>query len=167
MIRRPPRSTLFPYTTLFRSVVNMLTVNILTTPRGASRLARLAPIHGRRGAAAHALEAGGLGGEVLAVMTQRAHGVNGRHVAPPPSRTQRGPQHARTGHDAPVVGRLGPDRDVGARQAHALLAHLHHDVPVGRLFDDRVPRPAAEDVRHVVGTAGPAEGDSHGCWRPT
>src|SRR5258705_6822036 len=27
MIRRPPRSTLFPYTTLFRSVKNVLTVN--------------------------------------------------------------------------------------------------------------------------------------------
>src|SRR5256886_3911731 len=30
MIRRPPRSTLFPYTTLFRSIVQMLTV-ILNT----------------------------------------------------------------------------------------------------------------------------------------
>src|SRR5256885_949036 len=96
----------------------MLTVNILTASRRATCLAGFAPIHGRRGAAAHALEAGGLGGEVLAIMTQRAHGVNGRHVAPPPSRTQRGPQHARTRHDAPVVGRLGPDRHGGARQSH-------------------------------------------------
>src|SRR5256714_4957743 len=108
----------------------MLTVNILTTSRRRTCLARLAPTHGRRGAAAHALEAGGLGGEVLAVMTQRAHGVNGRHVAPPPSRTPRGPQHAPTGPDAPVVGRLGPDRHVGARQAHAPLAHFHPDVPL-------------------------------------
>src|SRR3712207_7396762 len=28
MIRRPPRSTLFPYTTLFRSIVNEVFVNI-------------------------------------------------------------------------------------------------------------------------------------------
>src|SRR3712207_8876815 len=27
MIRRPPRSTLFPYTTLFRSVTNIFTIN--------------------------------------------------------------------------------------------------------------------------------------------
>src|SRR2546422_3608588 len=29
MIRRPPRSTLFPYTTLFRSIVNLLLVPYL------------------------------------------------------------------------------------------------------------------------------------------
>src|SRR6266700_3073759 len=48
-----------------------------------------------------------------------------------------------------------------------MLAHYHHGVPVVSRFDERVPRPAVEDVRHVVGTAGPAEGDSHGSWRPT
>src|ERR1051325_8546863 len=73
---------------------------------------RLAPVHGGRRAAADALEGGGLGGEVLAVVTQRADGVRGHHVAPPPS--QRRPQHARAGHDAPVVRRLGPHRHVGA-----------------------------------------------------
>src|ERR1051325_8945158 len=47
---------------------------------------RLAPVHGGRRAAADALEGGGLGGEVLAVVTQRADGVRGHHVAPrPPS----------------------------------------------------------------------------------
>src|SRR5438132_6928945 len=60
----------------------MLMVNILTTSRRARRLAGLAPVHRRRRAAADALEDGGLGGEVLAVMTQRADGVGGRHVAP-------------------------------------------------------------------------------------
>src|SRR2546427_13142024 len=38
MIRRPPRSTLFPYTTLFRS-----TVQLTATPRGANGL----PLSGR------------------------------------------------------------------------------------------------------------------------
>src|SRR3712207_8622321 len=33
MIRRPPRSTLFPYTTLFRSVVSLLTSLPRTGPR--------------------------------------------------------------------------------------------------------------------------------------
>src|SRR5690349_22646305 len=40
MIRRPPRSTLFPYTTLFRSVVP-----------AAGILPQLRPRHGRRAAA--------------------------------------------------------------------------------------------------------------------
>src|SRR2546421_13127986 len=95
----------------------MLTVNILTTSRRATCLARLAPIHGRRGAAAHALEAGGLGGEVLAVVAQRGHGGKGRHVAPPPPPPPRGAQHAPTGHDAPVGGGLRPGRHLGARPA--------------------------------------------------
>src|SRR3712207_7863397 len=34
MIRRPPRSTLFPYTTLFRSRVNELEVTFLADPQG-------------------------------------------------------------------------------------------------------------------------------------
>src|SRR2546429_6793486 len=34
MIRRPPRSTLFPYTTLFRSYVNCYDADDLTVPFG-------------------------------------------------------------------------------------------------------------------------------------
>src|SRR5258707_9901258 len=40
MIRRPPRSTLFPYTTLFRSLAGRI--------RGAARDSRLSPASGRR-----------------------------------------------------------------------------------------------------------------------
>src|SRR3712207_8513421 len=48
MIRRPPRSTLFPYTTLFRSVGRVQWVNMLTGDIGeAALLAR----HGRMDAA--------------------------------------------------------------------------------------------------------------------
>src|SRR5256885_4879591 len=36
MIRRPPRSTLFPYTTLFRSIVHMLQENL---ERGTTTMA--------------------------------------------------------------------------------------------------------------------------------
>ena len=36
MIRRPPRSTLFPYTTLFRSVVLFWIAFVLTRPFGAT-----------------------------------------------------------------------------------------------------------------------------------
>src|SRR5256885_11936069 len=35
MIRRPPRSTLFPYTTLFRSVAEFLRANVANQGRGA------------------------------------------------------------------------------------------------------------------------------------
>src|SRR2546427_2155611 len=48
MIRRPPRSTLFPYTTLFRSVDRRLSAR-----RGAAHLVpehELANIHGEHGA---------------------------------------------------------------------------------------------------------------------
>src|SRR3712207_5941947 len=34
MIRRPPRSTLFPYTTLFRSVLSMPQITSSTAPNG-------------------------------------------------------------------------------------------------------------------------------------
>src|SRR3712207_8660289 len=50
MIRRPPRSTLFPYTTLFRSLVGHLAQE---PPSGATRhhqwpsAQRLRPAHGR------------------------------------------------------------------------------------------------------------------------
>src|SRR3989442_5846944 len=36
MIRRPPRSTLFPYTTLFRSPVNTLTFELVSGPSGVA-----------------------------------------------------------------------------------------------------------------------------------
>src|SRR2546429_4338974 len=44
MIRRPPRSTLFPYTTLFRSVLDFSPKNVIRWPNGSwffrSRLAK-------------------------------------------------------------------------------------------------------------------------------
>src|SRR2546427_8693172 len=43
MIRRPPRSTLFPYTTLFRSVHRALAFTALVAPFGAFAVAALAP----------------------------------------------------------------------------------------------------------------------------
>src|SRR2546422_6366728 len=40
MIRRPPRSTLFPYTTLFRSRVDVVTVEHMHAEREDDRLGR-------------------------------------------------------------------------------------------------------------------------------
>src|SRR5258708_16814748 len=34
MIRRPPRSTLFPYTTLFRSIISQPVLSLVKTPDG-------------------------------------------------------------------------------------------------------------------------------------
>src|SRR5690242_21524730 len=48
MIRRPPRSTLFPYTTLFRSTASFLPADGVTRPRGvAHRLATVGAVSGR------------------------------------------------------------------------------------------------------------------------
>src|SRR2546422_6042584 len=43
MIRRPPRSTLFPYTTLFRSVLLLRDYRPANVPTGAIRLERVLP----------------------------------------------------------------------------------------------------------------------------
>src|SRR5258706_3057688 len=37
MIRRPPRSTLFPYTTLFRSLVNLIGISRVSVQRNSLR----------------------------------------------------------------------------------------------------------------------------------
>src|SRR5438874_3367076 len=44
MIRRPPRSTLFPYTTLFRSHTYLVVSAITTLSYRACRAAKLAPL---------------------------------------------------------------------------------------------------------------------------
>src|SRR5256885_11199325 len=44
MIRRPPRSTLFPYTTLFRSLLSGLLLVDTVSPRAAYRLRKLGPL---------------------------------------------------------------------------------------------------------------------------
>src|SRR3712207_8386503 len=44
MIRRPPRSTLFPYTTLFRSVSGPLRVGLGTVERLTGQVARPVPV---------------------------------------------------------------------------------------------------------------------------
>src|SRR2546430_13614311 len=56
MIRRPPRSTLFPYTTLFRSRPNLAATDYPAHPRGQGRYrARLAIVGFRPGETRYAL----------------------------------------------------------------------------------------------------------------
>src|SRR2546430_16801781 len=62
MIRRPPRSTLFPYTTLFRSVGRELRDrHPARAPADAVVELQLARVHRARELVALALELGGLG----------------------------------------------------------------------------------------------------------
>src|SRR5438034_4429570 len=91
-------------------------------------------------------------------MAQGTHRVGGDDIAPPPF--QGWSEHPGAGHDAPMVWDLGPNRHVAAGQPHPLLSHLDDEVAVRRLLDDRIPGAAAEDVRHVVRTAGPTERDA-------
>src|SRR3712207_9266983 len=60
MVRRPPRSTLFPYTTLFRSVRLLPELPRRRRPADARRLARaLLPLGGFQGGGDHAPRGGG------------------------------------------------------------------------------------------------------------
>src|SRR3712207_8083346 len=68
MIRRPPRSTLFPYTTLFRSAPIV------------QRLAAVLQCHGERFAGPHA-EGGGHEGVVRRQDRDRGHRLAGRRAA--------------------------------------------------------------------------------------
>src|SRR5687768_18617616 len=51
MIRRPPRSTLFPYTTLFRSVIKWLSLIALEAPKLSTGLREIAEVHMKRAGA--------------------------------------------------------------------------------------------------------------------
>src|SRR2546422_9454137 len=48
MIRRPPRSTLFPYTTLFRSVVRLGFVRLFGSPLPGWQTPSMGPVFDRR-----------------------------------------------------------------------------------------------------------------------
>src|SRR3712207_7474106 len=53
MIRRPPRSTLFPYTTLFRSLASRLALVALAAAIALGALHAVAPGHGKTVIAAY------------------------------------------------------------------------------------------------------------------
>src|SRR5258707_10459369 len=48
MIRRPPRSTLFPYTTLFRSRLQKATPTVVLSDEQKKQMAEIDSTHGRR-----------------------------------------------------------------------------------------------------------------------
>src|SRR3712207_7665766 len=78
MIRRPPRSTLFPYTTLFRSVLSPLV-------RRAPRLPRRRSGRGRVLRPRHAVPEGqrqgpGLGGRLLPAVDRKSTRLNSSHA---------------------------------------------------------------------------------------
>src|SRR5690554_7519496 len=69
MIRRPPRSTLFPYTTLFRSVPKDFDVVTNATPEQVRQLFRNCRLIGRRFRLAHIV----FGRDIIEVATFRGH----------------------------------------------------------------------------------------------
>src|SRR5690242_21331307 len=93
MCRRPPRSTLFPYTTLFRSVVEALAVLLDAevdgcVVRGEQRVLRRLEVGGREEHAVEPLvlsrvpEEVALGGEVgLRVLDRKSTRLNSSHMS--------------------------------------------------------------------------------------
>src|SRR3712207_8482081 len=81
MIRRPPRSTLFPYTTLFRSALAQ-EVDAVVTERHASCLEILDALHEAVPGEVHAfgLEAFGAGPETVGVRDRKSTRLNSSHA---------------------------------------------------------------------------------------
>src|SRR3712207_7915735 len=71
MIRRPPRSTLFPYTTLFRSLLHGVAALGRPAVHGHPRRPRVAPRRGGRRARHHA--AGGVAGGADRALRSEEH----------------------------------------------------------------------------------------------
>src|SRR2546422_10831035 len=91
MIRRPPRSTLFPYTTLFRSPDNPVFVNRLDGHEALANAAAMKAAGVTRGTAAPAggeIVRDARTGEPIGIFKDRALDLIGRAI-PPPSPEQR------------------------------------------------------------------------------
>src|SRR2546426_3047268 len=73
MIRRPPRSTLFPYTTLFRSRRTL-------GPRGRSQGPRVRADRGGRFSPARSAGAGRMRGGVVAGLDRKSTRLNSSHL---------------------------------------------------------------------------------------
>src|SRR2546422_11576406 len=122
MIRRPPRSTLFPYTTLFRSV--------LEHGRGAraARRDRGADVRGRERGARHGVR------PAPAVPGRAARGAPQPRILGPPGETD--PADA----GRPGEARAGARDERPGRQAGAAQASRE-----GRVTTATIPRPDATE----------------------
>src|SRR3989442_4681165 len=100
MIRRPPRSTLFPYTTLFRSDGRDLDAQLAQHPRRAlhvgarEQAGELAPPAGQRGEQQRPV------GDTL--VTRRAHHAPHPHGSSLPRHSAARPSHAVTAAASPI-----------------------------------------------------------------
>src|ERR1039458_2538036 len=106
MIRRPPRSTLFPYTTLFRSPLGLL--HVVDVPAGVLRRDR-----GRSEALYAGPGAARMGGDCAA---DRDDGVDGSLLAEFPAAREQG-HRARAGtdpHQRAGTGGTAPEDGGGA-----------------------------------------------------
>src|SRR2546427_2475248 len=142
MIRRPPRSTLFPYTTLFRSVLRT----------GVLEAGAQEPARGRVEAIVAGVEGDGAGERRVMPVVDRRVGAPGLVVA------EHGPGIARSDGRLPV----GPYVDVEAQRALRLNEGADRDaltevvVAIVALEQKRGPpdlagaQPPILDRRHVV-----------------
>src|SRR5256885_11381946 len=77
MIRRPPRSTLFPYTTLFRSLADLLQAHLIDVAEDRHDQ----PVGQRDGEAeVHVAEAGDLGFLTVVVRDRKSTRLNSSHL---------------------------------------------------------------------------------------
>src|SRR2546427_7897951 len=138
MIRRPPRSTLFPYTTLFRSPAHLPDARAGGRARRRSRRPAVVPLvavgHRLAGAAQDAGKdvgpRGGGGQRPVPVRARRGHGV------------LRAARVARSGVPLDVGGGAAPQADDAARVAVA------------------TDRPAVPEAQARGGPAGCRDGDA-------
>src|SRR3712207_8825769 len=82
MIRRPPRSTLFPYTTLFRSADGLVLTNRGGRRLGSRRRRRRGDRHrrGRRCLLPHARPAAAGGAQVVVLLDRKSTRLNSSHA---------------------------------------------------------------------------------------
>src|SRR3989442_15728786 len=125
MIRRPPRSTLFPYTTLFRShVVPLFGAHVLDGAAAAARLRAMAALvpgrrRGGRGDARVPAVGGPRGGPAVAPRPPRRHVGPGGGGGHRPLRAGRHARGAGAGLHPPCPGEGAPGAAGGARATAA------------------------------------------------
>src|SRR3989449_9966795 len=116
MIRRPPRSTLFPYTTLFRSLVDEL----LEVTRAGAPVAQDGELVLDQGVSQH--------GEIGEVGVRHAREATSHHATTPRSGTTDRPGALRCGRPSGAEAQHGPVRKL-ERWLHARIDLV---APLGR-----------------------------------
>src|SRR5438067_11390127 len=153
MIRRPPRSTLFPYTTLFRSPKCCARARLSCAPPSASERRRPDPTHGGHGRGLYLCP--GAGGTDSLLML-REQGLPLPKVSRPmglPGGRRRSSRQTADAVDEPLdLVRGGVRRAAGAHESVALVAQHPRNrgrVEVAVRDEDAAPGERARDVAGI------------------